>query len=363
MLALGLMGADLTPGELMFQEGAAYRSEGRQLQEAGDPYRALAAFRMAVVVNPTYAEAFNDLGVVLESVGRAGEAEEAYKRALQLDPYLGGAHSNLALLYEKAGKGKEAGEHWAARVRLGPPYDPWVAKAREKLAHHNLPIPEPAPVRPEQRKAEAKRALTAGRAHLEAKRWDLATAEFQRALSLEPGSREANRLLRQVAAEREKQELRRQKEIDASAGRVRKQAEALRKPAKLIKKAEPVKKKPEPVKKKPERIVEPVVKEAKPVKELPPVKKVPPAVVTKAPEDARKLAEQLAAEKRKVRKATIQELSQRGVAAMRASRYDEAMDLFRQILILDPGNRDAQQSLQRAEKAKAKAAKTAGRSS
>ena len=332
----------MIPGELMWQEGAAYRSEGRQLQEVGEAHRALAAFRMAVAVNPAYAEAFNDMGVVLESVGRAGEAEQAYQRALQLDPYLGAAHSNLALLYEKAGKVKEAGEHWSARVRLGPTYDPWVVKAREKLAHHSLPVPEPAAVRPEQRKAEAKRLLAAGRSHLEAKRWEQATAEFQRALSIDPGSREAVRLLRQVAADREKQELRRQREIEASAEGVRKQAEALRREAG----------RPTPAEKEP----------AKPVKPAPPEKApAPPAAVTKVPEDARKLAEQLAAEKRKVRQTAIQDLNQRGVAAMRAGRYDEAMDLFRQILTLEPGNRNAQESLQRAEKAKAKAAKTAGR--
>ncbi len=112
---------------------------------------------------------------------------------------------------------------------------------------------------------------------------------------------------------------------------------------------EPVKRKPEPAK------AEPV--KAAPPKEAP----APPAAVTKVPADARKLAEQLAAEKRKVRQTAIQDLNQRGVAAMRAGRYDEAMDLFRQILTLEPGNRNAQESLQRAEKAKAKAAKTAGR--
>ncbi len=326
LLTLCLSGAEMRPGEMMFQEGASYRAEGRQLQDAGDLHRALAAYRMAVVVHPSYAEAYNDLGVILESLGKLSEAEEVYKRALRFKPGLTEAYSNLAFLYEKQGKVQEAGEHWTARVRLhvGPSDDPWVLKAREKLIQYNLPVPKPLA-------EELRQAIQAGRNHLEAKRWKQAVTEFERARALDPGNREIPQWLRKPQAEAKRTEKLRQKEIETAHVR------ALKKKAKPLRRGEP----------------------APPS----PAGKVSPAAAYApgTPVSALRVAEEYAREKSKTRQMTTQELYQRGLVALRAGRYDEAEGSFRQILALEPDNRNVQQALVRTEKAKAKAAREAGR--
>ena len=314
----------MKPGELLFQEGASYRAEGRMLQEAGDLRRALAAYRMAVAVYPTYAEAYNDLGVILEGLEKLAEAEEMYKRALRFKPELAGAHSNLALLYEKQGKTKEALEHWTARIRMhsGPPDDPWILKAKEKLTQYNVPIPEPMV-------EELRRLFRTGRAHFEAKRWKEVVADFERARALEPANREVAQWLRKAHGEAERIQRRRHREMETARSRA-------------LKKGMP----------------------SKPAKPAPvaAAREVPPAAYGPGvPAAAVRLAEEYAREKGKFRQGTTQELYQRGLVALRASRYEEAAEAFRQILKLEPGNLNAQQALARTEKAKAKAEREAGR--
>ena len=119
LVTLFLTGAKtVLPGEIVWQEGVRYRTEGHQLQQQGNLEQAATAYRKAVTVKPDYAEAYSDLGVVLESLGDLPGAEEAYKNALALKPGLGSAHSNLALLYEESNRVKEAAVHWGAPAAL-----------------------------------------------------------------------------------------------------------------------------------------------------------------------------------------------------------------------------------------------------
>jgi type IV pilus assembly protein PilF len=47
---------------------------------------ALYRWEQAVKIDPTYAEAFNDLAIGYEHVGEFEKAREAYEKALELDP-------------------------------------------------------------------------------------------------------------------------------------------------------------------------------------------------------------------------------------------------------------------------------------
>jgi len=65
------------------------------------------AFRRVTELDPSFADAFNDLGVVLEYLGRSGEASQAYENAIQAGNR-GDAYFNLAHIKEKSGEYKEA---------------------------------------------------------------------------------------------------------------------------------------------------------------------------------------------------------------------------------------------------------------
>jgi tetratricopeptide (TPR) repeat protein len=80
-------------------------------------------------MDPNYALAFFDLGNVLDELRRLPEAIEAYKRAITLVPTYADAHYNLALAYERSEQPRRALRHWNAYVKLDP-VGPWSNHAR-----------------------------------------------------------------------------------------------------------------------------------------------------------------------------------------------------------------------------------------
>lgn len=84
-------------------------------------------------MDPTYPTPLNDAGVLLEGMGRMGDAEQTYQKALEINPNYLEAHGNLAMLYERMGQKEKAIYHWMKRYQLGDPYDPWTARAEERL--------------------------------------------------------------------------------------------------------------------------------------------------------------------------------------------------------------------------------------
>ncbi|MBI3322533.1 MAG: tetratricopeptide repeat protein [Candidatus Omnitrophica bacterium] len=225
LIPIFLAGAKFKPGEILQQDAVTYRAEGRQLQDLGELERASAAYRRAVSLNPGYAEAYNDLGVVLETMGDLENAEEAYRSSVLIKPDFGAAHTNLALLYEESGRPAEAAEHWAARIRLGPPDDPWVQMAQGRMAHHQLPEVESPADAAENRSQAVKVMILTGQDHMDARRWEDAAQEFERALALEPGNSKASRLLRNARQKAAQEEQRLSREMDISSRRVARESE------------------------------------------------------------------------------------------------------------------------------------------
>ncbi len=109
-----------------------YRAKGLQQQRIGDANTALSYYQKAVELDPAYAVAYNDIGIIYESKGKTDEAEASYLKALDVDPYYLSAHTNLALLYEGGRLLRKAALHWQKRAELGPPNDPWTQKARAR---------------------------------------------------------------------------------------------------------------------------------------------------------------------------------------------------------------------------------------
>ena len=337
-LPIGLTAAakEPLPGEVMWQEGVAYRAEGQDLQRSGNLQRAISAYQKAVAANPRYAEAFNDLGVALESSEDAEHAEEAYKTALRLRPSLPAAHSNLALMYEEKGRIKEAAEHWGARIQLGVRNDPWAIRAREKLKQYQLPIPESGEELALKRRAEVQKAIAAGRAMMAAGRWEQASTEFRRGLALDPMNRDATRFLRKAEARAHKAQVRKERGTGVSRVRVKK------KDAKEVQRAEMVRRRQEQLR---------GASAVEPTPESPPAAQQQPVPRAAAGREASAIAREYAKERAQARGKTVEELYQRAVVSTREGQFSEALDQFKQILVLDPNNRDAQRGLERVQKA------------
>jgi tetratricopeptide (TPR) repeat protein len=107
-----------------------YRAEGYELQNIGELDRAMALYQKAVALDPRYATAYNDIGIIYESRGMSDAAEESYLKAIQTDPGLLSAYSNLAILYENKRDLDRALIYWQKRAQLGFLDDPWTQKAK-----------------------------------------------------------------------------------------------------------------------------------------------------------------------------------------------------------------------------------------
>jgi tetratricopeptide (TPR) repeat protein len=114
-LGLDLEAVDLTEAsdayrralELDPTHADAHVNLGRLLQQQGQMEEAAQHYREA----PGHATAAFNLGTLLEEQGRSAEAIAAYSRALAIDDRLADAHLNLSRLYEKAGQDQAAFRH------------------------------------------------------------------------------------------------------------------------------------------------------------------------------------------------------------------------------------------------------------
>jgi tetratricopeptide (TPR) repeat protein len=114
-------------------QARVYRNEGIKMQRSGNLSEAMSLYLKAVQLDPFYAVAFNDLGVIYEANGLLDQAEEAYLRSTRIDPNYLSPYSNLASLYEAKRDLRNAAYYWKKRAELGDPQDIWTQKARRRL--------------------------------------------------------------------------------------------------------------------------------------------------------------------------------------------------------------------------------------
>jgi tetratricopeptide (TPR) repeat protein len=91
---------------------------------------AAAHYASAIALQPGFAAAHENLGVVYLMTGHFPESEQQLKESLRLQPGNIGAHFNLAQIQTQLGETAEAIENYRAVLRL----DPQENQARQKLA-------------------------------------------------------------------------------------------------------------------------------------------------------------------------------------------------------------------------------------
>src|SRR4029079_18474050 len=69
------------------------------LRALGDISGAVAAYRRALAVDPNYADALNNLGVIYRAQGQSSQAIDILRRATSLKPDLAEAQKNLRTAY------------------------------------------------------------------------------------------------------------------------------------------------------------------------------------------------------------------------------------------------------------------------
>ena len=91
------------------------------MRQAGKIEEAIAHYEQALRINPDYAEAHNNLGLLLAQTGRIEEAIAHFEQALRIKPDYAEAHCALGMALEQTGQVREAVGHYeqALRIRTG----------------------------------------------------------------------------------------------------------------------------------------------------------------------------------------------------------------------------------------------------
>ena len=97
----------------------------RASEKEGDPAQweeAIEAYRRVVAIDPSYAAAWNNLGLLLHRLGQYDEAQQAYAAALVQDEHCCQAAYNLGSLHEDRGDVELAIRQYRLALELAPDY-------------------------------------------------------------------------------------------------------------------------------------------------------------------------------------------------------------------------------------------------
>ena len=111
---------------------AAWNNLGLLHHRMGQYTEAQEAYEAALRAEPTCAEAAYNLGSLCEDLGELPASIRFYLRALELSPDYPDAHFNLAGVLGKSGRGREAARHWRRYLELDAE-SPWARIARSHL--------------------------------------------------------------------------------------------------------------------------------------------------------------------------------------------------------------------------------------
>ncbi len=110
----------------------AWTNLGNLRYRRADADEARACYRAALRADRDQPEAHYNLGFLLFEDGHLGEAIEHFEQAVDYDPAFADAHFNLALALEEQSQTELAREHWAMYLQLDPT-GPWADVARAHL--------------------------------------------------------------------------------------------------------------------------------------------------------------------------------------------------------------------------------------
>jgi tetratricopeptide (TPR) repeat protein len=98
----------------------AYNNLGITYQMMGDINRAFEAYEKATEINPKYEKGYNNLGTLLLLKDRDEEAVEAFQKALAINPNNIESHLNIGILFKKKGNWGKSIESYQIALTIDP---------------------------------------------------------------------------------------------------------------------------------------------------------------------------------------------------------------------------------------------------
>ena len=84
--------------------------------------KAIVCFEKIIEINPEYAKAYNNWGIVLKDLNRKEEAIEKYKKATEINPELAEAYNNWGNVLDDLNRKEEAIEKYKKATEINPEY-------------------------------------------------------------------------------------------------------------------------------------------------------------------------------------------------------------------------------------------------
>ena len=100
----------------------AYSNRGLVYAKKGDYDRAIEDLNKAIELDPNYAEAYNNRGIAFEGEGDYDRAIANYTKAIQLNPDYAVAYNNRGIAYDRKGEHDLAIEDYSEAIKLKPNY-------------------------------------------------------------------------------------------------------------------------------------------------------------------------------------------------------------------------------------------------
>jgi len=186
--------------------------------------------RNAIRINPDFAGAHYNLGVLLNDLKRFGEAEDEWREAIRINPDFAGAHYNLGVLLNDLKRFGEAEKEYREAIRINPD----LAEAHNNLGGllYKLKYREAIRINPDL--AEAHNNL--GGLLYKLNRFDEAEEEYREAIRINPDDAEAHNNLGILLLRTERpEEARKEFEIARELFKKQRQEEDVKKVDELLK--------------------------------------------------------------------------------------------------------------------------------
>lgn len=103
------------------------------LTKRGHIPQAIERYRQVIELDPSHADAWNNLGILLGDAGDLSSAREAFQHALRLTPADPKLHYNLADLLDSMALPDQAMSHWGTYLSLDRSDSPWAEYARGRI--------------------------------------------------------------------------------------------------------------------------------------------------------------------------------------------------------------------------------------
>jgi len=109
----------------------AHNNLGVAFKDLGENQKAMSCFQKAIQINPNHVEAYNNLGIIFKELGEYKKAIGCYEKVIKINPHYAHAPSNLGVVFKELGEHQKAISCYEKAIQIDP---------NHVDAHNNLGI-------------------------------------------------------------------------------------------------------------------------------------------------------------------------------------------------------------------------------